>query len=154
MKVGDYLNFNSIDELIKYVKVQIDDTLDKEVADGVMDEIIMSVDSTVYGAGDPVMYDRRGLSPTSQGLGGRTQMHHTVDDGVLEVIDDAQPSNPWDTDLSLAENIEYGYGDASKREWWNQPRPFIEDARDNMENDKYHVEKMKEGLEKRGFTIL
>lgn len=143
--------FDSWSALEKHIRKQVNDVLDKEVANAVKDEIIMSVDEVVYGSGSPLVYERRGLSPNSEGLGGRSQMHHTVSqDGVLEVTDDAEAKNDWD--MNLTEAIEYGY--SNRETWYNQPRPFMENARENLRDGKYHVERMKEGLEKRGFKVL
>ena len=147
----------------KQIQKQINDVLNKEVAEAVKDEIVMAVDDVVYGSGIPTEYVRRGLSTSSNGLGGKSQMHHTVNtNGVLTVTDDADFNHDFaknnhgygtiDMSKSLTENIEYGYG--SKSEWWNEPRPFIKKAKDNLKSNKYHVERMKEGLVKRGFKVV
>lgn len=144
--------FKSWSEIESYLKKQIDDVLNNEVANVVKDQIIESVDEVVYDAGEPVYYQRRGFGDGSLGLGGRSQMEHTVSNGLLEVIDNAKAQKGWDNGKSLAENIEYGYGD--KYQWYNQPRPFIEHARESLKKNKNHVEMMEEGLEKRGLKVV
>jgi len=155
--------FKSIADLNIYLKKQIIDVLNKEVATAVKDEIVMAVDDVVYGAGDPKEYIRRGLSPSSNGLGGKSQMHHTVTtDGTLTVTDNADFNHDFannhdgygsvDLSKSLTENIEYGYG--SKSLWYNKPRPFIAKAKENLKSNKYHIERMREGLMARGIKVI
>jgi hypothetical protein len=145
------MDFKSLKDLEKYLQKQIDEVLNKEVANAVKDEIIQTVDSEVYDAGTPLYYDRRGFSNASLGLGGRTQMNHSVNNGVLEVTDDALAENPWSNGRTLAENIEYGYGLQDK--WYNEPRPFMAKAEEELKDNKRHVEVMAEGLERRGIKV-
>lgn len=152
--------FNNLKELEGYLKKVIDDSLDKEIAKYVTDEITVAVSDVVYGAGIPVVYKRRAGNANDYGmknpvgtgsLADPTQMAHTVQDGVLEVVDNADfkdaetPRDAIDRSKSLAENIEDGYG--NKSIWWNKPRPFMESAKEAVsENLK---EMMQEALEKR-----
>ena len=145
--------FPNMSELKKFLEKHIQDTLSKEVAKQVKEEIQVSVDETVYQSGTPEYYDRRGGNayggmgnPIGTGsLADQNEMTSKVNGLELTVTDDAKSSNPWDK--NLAEAIEYGYG--SGEEWYNQPRPFMENAVENMKNNKNHVYAMKEGLEKR-----
>jgi len=114
------------------------------------------VRTVVYKAGEPRIYIRRGIYPTSMGLGDITKMHHKVNNEVLIVTDDAELDRSYsrsdaDYSKSLAENIEYGYG--NKHEWYNKPRRFIRDSKDKLGTNKYHVKAMKTGLTKRGLIV-
>ena len=159
--------FRTWREIEDYVKKQIDDCLDKEVAKLVKEEIMTSISTEVYGAGTPVEYVRRGGNPYG-GMGNPVgtgsladinEMSHTVKNGELFVTDDAK-RNPdykdagtgYDTNKSLAENIAFGYGDRS--EWYNKPRNFIADAVKNMKDSNSVVEILKEALENRGFRVI
>lgn len=151
-------DFKDLKDLEKYLQSKINDSLNNEVADMVKDEIVTSVNDVVYSAGIPKRYERRGIFPNSLGLGDEMQMHHTVKDGVLEVTDDASINldpryheSDIDMSKSLAENIEYGYG--SKKLWYNEPRPFMKDAENNIKSKKSHIKTMKEGLKKRGLNV-
>ena len=91
-------------------------------------------------------------NPLSTGsLADQNEMEATlIQDGVLEVVDNAEPSSDYDMDLDIA--IEYGYGTRDK--WYNQPRPFMETAKNNMRRSKSHVDAMKEGLQNRGLNVV
>lgn len=146
--------FKNWKELEKQLQKDINSVLMNKVADVVRDEIIMSVDSTVYDAGEPQHYQRRGLSEYSEGLGGRSQMiANIISNGILQVVNNAKPKGyDLGSDKSLAEWIEFGYG--SKSAWWNQPRPFMAEARKALKENKNHVEAMKEGLEDMGYKVV
>ena len=144
--------FKNWAEIEKYLKKEIDNILGKEVLEVVQDEMIQAVDSVVYDAGTPLYYQRRGLSEYSLGLGGRQQMDGVVNNGTLEVTNNAPPQNEFNNDKSLAYNIEYGYG--SKDQWFNVSRPFIQTTKENLKRNKNHVEAMKEGLVKRGLKVV
>lgn len=143
--------FSTIAQLEKFLQQKINDVLNNEVARAVKEEILMAVDEVIYRPQEPERYKRRGLTTSSTGLGGITQMHHTMQNGVLEVTDDAKPFNKWDNGYTLAENIEYGYG--QRDTWYNKPRPFIEHARGKLRSNKYHIFAMKEGLGKKGLDV-
>jgi|LakMenEpi03Aug12_release.lakeMendotaPanAssembly.Ray.scaffolds.fasta_scaffold391958_3 hypothetical protein len=143
-------SFNNLNDLAKYVQKDINKVLNKEVASSVEDALIEAVDETIYQSGDPLFYNRRGLSPSSTGLGGREQMYHDpVTNGVLEVTDLAEPSKQWDVDLDSM--LVEGYG--NKEEWWNKPRDFYETARETLEKHGYHLDAMQEGLNKLGYKV-
>lgn len=127
----------------------IDDCLNKEVAQLVKEEISHAVETEVYAAGTPKVYQRRGSPGNFMGtgsLGDPQEMQHSVSNGILKVTDDAQPFNPG-FGLELDEAISYGYGDKSL--WWNKPRPFENVAVENMKMTNSHVVVMKEALGKR-----
>lgn len=151
-------SFTSISQLEAYLLTKINESLNINVAEQVKEEIQTAVSETVYSAGTPLYYDRRGGNSAggmgsangTGSLGDVQEMHHTVNSGVLEVVDDAEPKMPWDRRLDVG--IVYGYGD--KEQWYNQPRDFLETARENMKESKSHVESMKEGLIKQGLIVV
>ena len=148
------MNLNSLEQQLLEIQKQINDCLNKEVAQHVKEQIMTAISIEVYGAGIPQIYVRRGGNVyggmgNTMGTGSLAdpqEMHHTVSNCTLKVTDDAQPSNPG-FGLELDEAITYGYG--RKNMWWNKPRPFLSEAVENMETTNSHVEVMKEGLEKR-----
>ena len=151
-------SFTNWSQIETYLTGLINDTLNKEVKEQVFDEIQTGVSETVYSAGIPQFYERRGGNSAggmgnsigSGSLSDPNEMKHTVESGVLEVWDEADSYNPWD--LELDEAIAFGYG--SKSQWYNVPRNFIETARQNMEESGSHVSSMKMGLRKRGLEVI
>ena len=123
-----------------------------EVAQNTKIEIQKAVDEKIYRSGSPVWYDRRDL--TNGSLGDINEMKHDINisgsEVLLEVTDEAQSKLPWDQNLTSA--MVYGYG--AKDQWFNEERDFLETARENMRNDKSHVDAMREGLRRQGLTVV
>lgn len=160
-------SFSNWKDIEVYLRKHIDDTLNNEVAKSVKEQVMVAVDEAVYQSGSPAVYKRRGGNdyggmgnPIGSGsLADQNQMNHIVNNGELVVTNDAERNKDYkfagigyDTNKSLTENIVEGYGDRSR--WYNQPRDFMEEARENLRRDKYHVEAMKIGLKKRGLEVL
>jgi len=139
-------------ELEKQILAKIASAQNVEVAQTVKLETQKAVDEKIYKSGTPVWYDRRDL--TNGSLGDINEMSHDVNisgsEILLEVRDEAKPKLSWDQDLTFA--ITYGYG--SKDQWWNEPRDFLEEARQNMRNSKSHVEAMRKGLIREGIIVV
>lgn len=153
-------SFKSISELNAYLQKQINSVLLTEVSEVVKDELQSSVSDIVY-TETPKQYIRRNLKNGS--LGDKDTMNSSlIADGLLEVSPDADFNHQFanahggygavDLDKSLAENIEYGYG--SKTHWYDIPRPFVQESRDNLKSSKAHVECMKDGLRKKGLEVV
>lgn len=146
-------SFTNLAELQLYFQKKINETLLDDVSDAVKDEIESSVTDTVFSAGSPVWYNRRseGNGLGSGGLADKEQMDTTlISDGVISVQDNASPSRPWDRRLDQA--IQEGYN--QKENWWDSPRPFISNARENLKETQAHVSSMRDGLAKRGLTVI
>ena len=149
---------NSFESLIKELKAIADAALADEVAKEVKSVESKKVEQTVYGAGLPTMYQRRGVGEGTQSLGDVSQMNHSVINGVLEVTNDAEAYYPdnanggLNNDWSLAQNIEEGY--AGRDTWYSEARPFISDTIDELARSNAHVEAMKRGLKKRGLGVV
>ena len=137
--------------------MQINESLKTEVAKTVKDEIALAVDRIIYEPNQPRVYERRGIGLQNGGLADQTQMEDVLEsNGVLVVTNNAQPKvtgeyNGLDSDKSLAENIVKGYG--SKDKWWNEPRDFIQSAKEEMQETKSHVQALVNGLIERGIDV-
>jgi len=153
-------SFTSLKQLEQYIQQKIDETLLDDVSETVKDELQSSVSDVVY-TKTPTEYIRRNLKNGS--LGDKSTMNsELISNGVLEVSPDADFNHPFasthggygavDLDKSLAENIEFGYG--SKTHWYDIPRPFVQESKENLKKSKAHVESMRDGLIKRGLDIL
>lgn len=151
-------SFTSLSQLEAYLQTKINDALNKEVAEQIKSEIQTAVSEKIYQSGTPIIYDRRGgnqyggmgNSLGTGSLGDPNEMHHTVNSGILEVVDEAKSKMPWERDLSEA--IITGYG--SGNEWFNEPRDFLETARENMKESKSHVIVLKEALISRNLEVI
>ncbi len=135
-------------EIMKSVKI----AMDKEVSQVVKESIQTSVSSEIYSWGQPVKYIRRNLRDGS--LGDTESMNHSINSTgseiSLEVWDESKSKMPWDRDLTEA--IVHGYGNQS--EPWNEPRDFIEEARNILREDKSYVECLKDTLRAMGLTVV
>lgn len=157
--------FNNWSSLEKYLTKQINEVLDDEVAKCVKDNMVTAIDEVVYEPYEPVSYKRRGARKDDQSLMGNplgtgsiadiNEMDdEIIQDGVLKVTNNAE-RNPdykyagigYDTSKSLAENIVEGYG--SKLLPYNKRRDFISKTVEILNNNKAHIDVMKEELEKR-----
>lgn len=159
--------FKNLKDLEKYLKEKIDNSLEKEVAsmvkavqtDHIVDDVYMAYNKVGGGRQEPYVYERRYFQG---GLIDRENMVSEVADGVLTVTNIAE-ANP-DYNKSPVENlaglIEYGhengYGqydytrNRDGTEWqYMQPRPFIENTRDDIAKNKLHVKALKEALKRR-----
>lgn len=149
------------------LKPKIDDALDNEVAVAVKAVESTVIDEVVYGAYEPVRYDRR---RAYGGIGDQDNMEHRVKDGVLEVWNDT-PANPGgvfgDTEATtskyLDKLIEYGHGgpggfyDFPKRgAAYMKGRPFTKTTKERItegEGKKFVVDGLKLGLERQGLDV-
>lgn len=144
-------NVSSYSQLLKELEKVRDNVMKNEVAKKTKEVVQKNVKEIVYEAGDPLFYTRRNLANGS--LGDINEMEHEYKDGVLEVTNEASYNTRYIgggiDENSLAYNIEYGYG--SKDEWWNEPRPFIEESREDLRNGEFK-DAMIKGLKKEGIN--
>ena len=137
----------------------VNESMDEDLSQHVKEVQQGSVSDVVYGAGSPRYYKRRGgnahggLSGAdgSGSLADTQEMNHTVSpDGTLTVTNDAKPAKRGFGNLAKA--IEEGYG--SKDRWYSQPRPFIQNTRDILEETGSHVDVLKDSLRKKGLKVM
>ncbi len=146
--VSSWAQLNSI------LQKTINNILENEVAEVVKNRLVYYVKDTVYDAGTPEYYVRRNFNNGS--LGDRNTMEtEWVSLDTIKITPLADYQHESATDYSgnpLAKTIQDGYGTQDK--WYNQPRPFVNHARDDIRNSKLHVTEMKKGLTKRGLKVL
>lgn len=163
------MEFNSLKALYKHIQKQIDLALEDDVAKHIKDEIQKSVVKNVYAKYDPIVYERRGedgmskaLSPDAMdntgSLGDREKMISNVKNGALTVENIATFNENYDDDydsidrnMSLAHNIEYGYGEKNTN--YKKPRPFMSQSVKEIKKSESHIGALKKGLKKRGFKF-
>lgn len=141
-------NKAGIKKMCDYIQKDVDRVLNTTIATQVKDEIVMSVHEIIYSPNmpKPRQYVRRG---ENGGLRDKDNMEHEVKNGVLKVINVTEPKKQKEKLRDLAKNIEYGYW--RKDEWWNKPRPFMQNAIDSLNSDSVVADLMKESLQKYGY---
>jgi hypothetical protein len=147
-------SFSNWSQIETYLQSIVNEVLLDEVSDAVRDEIESSISEEVF-IQDPVWYQRRseGNGLNSGGLADKAEMEAIlISNGVVSIEDKALPSKTWNNGKTLAENIEYGYNNMDH--WWDQPRPFIANAKENLKQTKAHVDSMRDGLIKRGLDVV
>lgn len=154
--------FSNLKQLEQYIIQQVNSSLKQEMSEMVKEKISDHVKSDVYDVyPNPVMYERRDFVNGS--LGDETRMDsHLIQNGVLEVVDNADFNHPFaynhggygdiNTSKSLSYNIEMGYG--SMEEDWNEPRPFVENTREEIRSKRLHTQIMKSALKARGLNVV
>ena len=146
--------FKNVSELNNYLQQKINVILIDTVSDVVRDELESSA-IEMLNEYNPILYKRRS-STNSLGSGGiadkETMNTELVSDGVIVITPNAErnkdfnnfPGWGYDENKSLAENLVFGYG--NRQYPWNQPRDFVDDARNSLKSGKAHVEAMRDGL--------
>ena len=162
---------NTISEALqaanKKLEKIIDYVLDESVSSEIRNVEIETIGKIVYGAYEPVMYERRG---GTGGLLDRSNIKHSVKDGVLTVVNKT-PAN-YDHDSTTGEVfnyryknlpylIEYGNGAGRKYfyDYYKQgaaylkPRPFTAKTIENLKISKSHIKAMKGTLKRMNFKV-
>jgi len=154
--------FSSIGDLESYLKSEIKDCLEYEVAEEVKSAMAMWAEVDVYGAYNPKSYSRRGtlsnkLFYDSQSSG---DMSITVKPSI--------PFNPYratadeNTGMGLEKLVYYGQGAGGNYGWkepsdrpatYKQPRPWIDDARAELEGSGSVKSALAMALESRGIPV-
>lgn len=137
------MTFNNLNDLLKHIEQDVNDTLENEVAETVKDDLLVSIHNDVYAAYSPEHYKRRMVNG---GFSDRSNLKATVYDGVLKVRDVA-PLDNGRTDYALDDIIIHGYG--------NQPfaRDYISRSKERLKDNGDHIEAMKQGLKEKGYNV-
>jgi len=140
-------------EVIKDIKRKIDNTLKNEVSQITKEIIQEHIQTDVYNAGSPRVYVRRYYDG---GLIDERNLVTDVKDNTLTITDVAK-FNPIGTTPSsspdeLTRQIVEGYG--SKKTWYSQPRPFMENANIELENNNDVQKAIDDGLARQGIRRI
>lgn len=157
-------NFKDIKSLMNYVQKKIDLSLKNEVFPTVREIEIEHVQSDVYAEyPNPIVYERR---KDEDGLTDIDNYECVVNKGVMSMTNTTESNTNYSGSIkeSLVGLIEYGddngYGrydypeEENKRRWkrykYLKPRPFIQNTREDLEENKQHLFALKKGLNKLG----
>jgi hypothetical protein len=159
--------FKSIKDLEKHLKKKINKVLIEDVAPTVRKEQQKQIDKTVYDAypkpNFPLVYERR---ETSGGLiADENIVGKLTGDGELEISNITKPNSNYDHSMPssapLAEVVEYGHRGTSNNYRYDyptdrrftQPRPFIQNTRDELSKSGAHKKSLKKGLRNLGLDV-
>lgn len=148
--------FDEWDDLMNDIKSDIDDVLSKEVFDEVRDIEMEHIQTDVFSQYTPKIYERRsngGIDDPRNIVGYEKKMH-------LSVVNEAQFKDDYGT-------YNHGYGlpqlinDGDSRNGfyydfpgvYNAPRPFIDNAVEEVERSERVDFAFEDGMKKRGNTM-
>lgn len=149
-------SFKEWDDLMNDIKSDIDDVLSEEVFDEVWDIEIEHIQLDVFNQYTPEIYERRntnGIDDPRNIVGYEKNMH-------LSVVNEAQFNDGYGT-------YNHGYGlpqlinDGNSRNGFfydypgvfNAPRPFIDNAKYEVERSKRVDDAFEKGMKRRGNDI-
>ena len=128
------MDFDSVEELYKYVKASLKETLEQEIAEKIIELLMERVQTEVFDVYEPKKYQRRTLYGTG-GLGSResfVSLVEVIDDTIQLEIENIAEKVWSNSSRSLAELIEYG--EAPKDAPWLQPRPFFKVVKEELKS--------------------
>lgn len=147
-------SYDEIDALLSELKNDIEDTLQNEVLEEVKRVEIKHVEEDVFSVYDPIIYSRRkigGLDDPDNIIGTVENMELTVEN-VTPFNDDYGSSNHG---VGLADLV--NDGDSLRGHFYdypgsfNQPRPFLDNTEEEIEQTEQIDNALEKGLNKRGW---
>ena len=150
-------NYNSLDELVKDLKDDIDDVLSREVFDEVCDIEMEHIQRDVLNRYQPQIYERR----SSGGISDRSNIKGKVRDMELTVNNET-PYNPgygtYNRGNDLATLLNEGSGGKRKIYYdfageFEQPTYFSENTQTEIDNTNRVERILNKGLKRRGYEI-
>jgi hypothetical protein len=149
------ITLKNLSELKKYVDAKVKESLqkDEKIKDVVVDEMIQSIEENVYSQYTPRMYERQ------KDDGGLTDPSNfkvePTEDGVA-IYSTREGTDRLGNDVYVAEIIE-GYAPYSIPDKWGygyeEPRHFVEPAREKLRQNGKHVDALKESLKNKGLDV-
>ena len=148
--------YDDVEELLKSLETDIEDTLMHEVLDEVKEIELRHVEEDVLDIYTPKIYERRSMG----GIDDPDNIVGTVENMELEIENItpfASGYGTWNRGVGLAELINDGnstsgffydyYGE------FNRPRPFIDNTADEIERTDDVENALTKGLNKRKWTV-
>ena len=150
--------YDDVDDLLKELEADIEDTLMHEVLDTVKEIELRHVEEDVFDVYSPKIYERRGM-----GMGGIDDSDNivgTVENMELEVENItpfASGYGTWNRSVGLAELINDGNSTSGcfydYPGEFNQPRPFLDNTIEEIERTDDVENALAKGLNKRKWTV-
>lgn len=149
------ITLKNLSELKKYVDAKVKESLqkDEKIKEVVVDEMIQSIEENVYSQYTPRMYTRQ------EDQGGLTDPQNfkaePTQDGIA-IYSTREGTDRNGNDVYVAEIIQ-GYAPYSIPDKWGygyeEPRYFVEPAREKLRQNGRHVEALRESLQSKGIDI-
>lgn len=138
-------NFDSIEQLVNYVNLEIKKCMIIDVANEIKEIGQENVQTNVLDVYEPKFYERRSDDNKDDSLkySWDVLIEESMGDLILEVGSSAKPVDRKFGDLG--ENIEEGYWGKDKP--WTQPRPFIEPLQEQIDMAKTTENVLKDKLD-------
>jgi len=146
-----------IKKIQKKIKADVDNCLRLEGLEAVKDSMVKSIESEVYSVYTPSIYNRR---KSNGGLIDRdNNIIGTVKDGELTVrnvtpLNDDYGSSSFRNEKTLTGIIISGEGYRYDFPYSGVPRDFIQETREDLENNDTIHKTIMSGLKKRGHNVV
>ena len=136
------MTFNNLNDLFKKIENDIQETMRNEVAENAKDEMIDAIRTSVYHGYAPIEYIRR---YGNGGIGARENIKvDEIDNGIM--LKDIAPLDNGRTDYALDDIVVNGLG------FMPFPRDFYSKIVEELSENKEHMQALKDGLKKRGYS--
>jgi len=158
------MTVNSLKDLEKILQNKINSSLEKEVTNTVRNTMVRNIEDTVYGAYKPIEYNRRSID---DGLADPSNIGGVLVNGELQVFN-ATITNPeihvngyngisQNEGEYLTPIIEYGknydFNSENGDLGYEQPRPYVENTREELKATKDYITAFKQGLKRQGIDV-
>lgn len=134
-------SYTTLEALFAYLQAQINDSLEIDVADEVVKVVQEHIKTDVYDAYTPLAYQR-----TNELL---NDVQSEMNGDTLEIYD-TRNENGKDIPQIIETGKGYTWGGLDER---IGPRPFMENAEQQIIQDDLHTAIMKDSLRRKGFTV-
>lgn len=136
-------DYRSVTALFNYLQRQVNNSMETDVAEVVVDVVKQHVEIDVYNAYEPKDYQRE-----FQLL--NNVKSQVISEGTIEINDIRT-----DGDKNVTQIVEYGKGYTWRGNLDERigPRPFIENSRMDIIQNKTHVNALKQSLTNKGLQV-
>lgn len=138
-------DFNNLNALYAYIQVQVNDAMEKDVAEEAKRVMEVHIQTDVYNTYTPTDYER-----TYQLM--EDVKSELIDDGTIE-IKDTRTENGRDITKIIEYGVGYDWGYKRNLDEEIGPRPFVELTAKDLETNKSHVGVLKKALQDKGISV-
>jgi hypothetical protein len=137
--------YRDLNALYRYLQRQLNNVMEKDVAEEVKRVMEVHIQTDVYNAYEPTDYVRtyKLMEDVQSEL---------IDDGTIEVKD-TRSENGRDITRIIEDGIGYDWGYQRNLDQEIGARPFIANTRNDLDTNKSHIEVLKKALQDKGFRV-
>lgn len=150
--------YDDIEDLLKDMRSDIEDTLSEEVFEEVRDIELEHIAEDVIASYHPKVYERRDVGGIEDGRNIIGEVNN-----MELVVDNVTPFNSgyftWNNGNNLADLINEGEGGASRLYYdyyggeFLNPRPFLDNTKEEIDKTNRVDNALEKGMRKRGYNI-